>query len=152
MHVNERQVTAYPRKDTYVINNFLFQYTSKCPDWNSCSIYTKKELSTMYFNSKYCMNIVPDKVVGNRFGSGQVRDLCLDRGLAIVQFSGAPKEDEPEEISNCLADYFGMSVVAPTYTCLQQALAKDISEMEQVSFPTQSCLLRKHSLFRLKDC
>ncbi|KAK3909788.1 Villin-4, partial [Frankliniella fusca] len=109
-------------------------YNSKCPGWETCSIYTKEELSTIYFNSKYCMNLVPDKMIGNRFGYGQVRDACLSRGLDIVNFRGAPKEDEAEEISDCVAEYFGMSVVAPTYTCLQQALSKDISEMERIPY------------------
>ncbi|KAK3931522.1 Serine/threonine-protein kinase TEL1 [Frankliniella fusca] len=109
-------------------------YDSKCPRWQTCSIYTKEELSTIYYNSKYCMNLVPDKMIGNRFGFDSVRDLCLSKGLDVVNYRGGPKEDEAEEISNCVAKYYGMSVVAPTFTCLQQALSKDISEMERIPY------------------
>ncbi|KAE8741779.1 hypothetical protein FOCC_FOCC012687, partial [Frankliniella occidentalis] len=91
-------------------------------------------MAIIYYNSKYCMDLVPDKMVGNRFGYGQVRELCLGKGLDIVNFRGAPKEDEAEEISNCVSEYFGMAVVAPTYTCLAQALAKDISDMEKIPY------------------
>ncbi|KAE8741777.1 hypothetical protein FOCC_FOCC012685, partial [Frankliniella occidentalis] len=59
----------------------LTAYDSKCPGWNYCSIYTREELAIIYYNSKYCMDLVPDKMVGNRFGYGQVRELCLGKGL-----------------------------------------------------------------------